>query len=293
LLNQFEALENRLMEATVFIAVLAAAACHAGWNAVIKGGGDPLKTTAIVSVAAGVVGLPLWPWLGVPNSAAWIWVIASVVVHLFYFVSLIEAYRHGDLSQVYPIARGGAPLMTAAASTLLIGEVLSPLAWGGLVLLVAGVVLLSVRGGDALAKFNWRAIGFALATAVTICAYTIVDGIGARVSGNPASYTLAIFAGSSVVMVGYVLVRRGGAGFAAGGREWGIALFGGALQVISYGIAIWAMTVAPIAIVGALRETSVLFGTLIAVIVLKEPMHATRMVAALLIVAGLVALRLG
>jgi drug/metabolite transporter (DMT)-like permease len=281
------------MEATVFIAVLAAAACHAGWNAVVKGGGDPLKTTAIVSIAAGVVGVPLWPWLGLPSPAAWPWVAASVVVHLFYFVSLIEAYRHGDLSQVYPVARGGAPLMTAVASTFVVGEQLSPLAWGGLVLLVAGVFLLSVRGGDALAKFNWRGIGYALATAVTICAYTIVDGIGARISGNPASYTLAVFAGCGAVMVGYVLMRRGRAGFVASGAQWRIALFGGALQVISYGIAIWAMTVAPIAIVAALRETSVLFGALIAVVVLKEPMHPTRIAAALLIVAGLIALRLG
>lgn len=281
------------MEIAVFIAVLAAAACHAGWNAVIKGGGDPLMTTAIVTIAAGLVGLPLWPWFGLPNAAAWPWVVASIVVHLFYFASLIEAYRHGDLSQVYPIARGGAPLMTAAVSTAVIGEQLSPLAWGGLLLLVAGVVLLSLRGGDALAKFNWRGIGYALATAVTICAYTIVDGIGARASGNPASYTLAIFAGGSVAMAAYVLVRRGVASFSASGAQWRIGLFGGALQVTSYGIAIWAMTVAPIAIVAALRETSVLFGALIAVVILKEPLHAIRVVAAALIVAGLVAMRLG
>lgn len=280
------------MELAVFIAVLAAAACHAGWNAAIKGGGDPLMTTAIITIAAGLVGLPLWPFFGLPNAAAWPWVIASIVVHLFYFASLIEAYRHGDLSQVYPIARGGAPLMTGIASTFIIGEQLSALAWGGLLLLVAGVVLLSVRGGG-ITRFNRRGIGYALATAVTICAYTVVDGIGARVSGNPPAYTLAIFAGGSVAMAGYVLARRGFAGIAAVGPQWRIGLFGGGLQVVSYGIAIWAMTVAPIAIVAALRETSVLFGTLIAIVILKEPLHAIRAVAAVLIVAGLVALRIG
>src|SRR5947209_424811 len=101
------------MEIGVFVAVLAAAACHAGWNAVVKGGGDPLTITAIVTIAAGVVGLPLWPWIGLPGVGAWPWVVASVVIHVFYFASLIEAYRHGDLGQVYPIARGAAPLMTA------------------------------------------------------------------------------------------------------------------------------------------------------------------------------------
>jgi len=281
------------MEVAVFVAVLAAAACHAGWNAVIKGGGDPLVTTAIVTIAAGMVGLPFWPFVGLPNAQAWPWVAASVAVHLVYFASLIEAYRHGDLGQVYPIARGGAPLMTGIASTLIVGEELSVLAWSGLLLLVAGVLLLSLRGGHALARFNWRGIGYALATAVTICAYTIVDGIGARASGNPASYTFAIFAGASLVMAGYLLARRGAAALAGSRPQWRIGLFGGALQVASYGVAIWAMTVAPIAIVAALRETSVLFGALIAVVLLKEPLHAMRLVAALLIVAGLVALRLG
>src|SRR5689334_11259596 len=136
------------MEFAVFAAVLAAAACHAGWNAMIKGGGDPLMTTAMVTIAAGLVGVPLWPWIGLPSAAAWPWAVGSIVVHLFYFASLIEAYRHGDLSQVYPVARGAAPLMTAGVSALVIGEELSALAWGGLLLLVAGVLLLSLRTGD-------------------------------------------------------------------------------------------------------------------------------------------------
>jgi drug/metabolite transporter (DMT)-like permease len=280
------------MEPIVFFAVLGAAACHAGWNAVIKGGGDPLTTTAVVTIAAGVVGVPFWPFFGLPSAAAWPWVAASVVVHVFYFATLIEAYRHGDLSQVYPIARGGAPLMTGIASTLIIGEHLSSPAWVGLLLLVAGVLLLSLRGSDALARFNWHGIGYALATAVSICAYTIVDGMGARVSQNPAGYTMAIFLGCSLAMACYLFARRGAAAFTGIRPQWRIGVFGGALQVISYGIAIWAMTVAPIAIVAALRETSVLFGALIALVVLKEPLRPIRLVAALLIVLGLVALRL-
>jgi drug/metabolite transporter (DMT)-like permease len=208
------------MEIAVFAAVLAAAACHAGWNAVVKAGGDPLATTAIVTIAAGLVALPLWPWIGLPPAEALPWVIASVIVHVFYFASLIEAYKHGDLSQVYPIARGAAPLMTAIASTFVVGEHLSEVAWSGLLLLVLGVLLLSLRGGDALAKFNWRGIGFALATAVTICAYTLVDGIGARLSGNSVAYTQAIFFGCSLAMLAYVLARRGTAVFEGIGGQW-------------------------------------------------------------------------
>jgi drug/metabolite transporter (DMT)-like permease len=278
------------MDAVVFVAVLAAAACHAGWNAVIKGGGDPLLTTAIVTICAGIVGLLLVPFVGLPNQEAWPWVAASVAVHAFYFGALIEAYRYGDLGQIYPIARGSAPLMTAAATTAIVGERIGVAGWGGVVLLTAGVLLISLRGD--LARFNRQGVGFALLTAVTICLYTIVDGIGARVSGHPNAYTAALFIGCSVVMLAYVVVRRGVHALALLGPQLSVGLAGGAMQLVSYGVAIWAMTVAPIAIVAALRETSVLFGALIAVVVLKEPVSPARAFAALLIVGGLAMLRL-
>ena len=280
------------MENFVFLAVLFAAACHAGWNALIKVGLDPLSTTTLISLGAGLVALALVPLVGVPAWAAWPWLIASVIVHLCYFASLIESYRTGDLGQVYPIARGSAPLMTAAATTVFIGEKLSLIGWTGILSLVAGVLLLSARGGRELAEVDRRAIGFALFTALTICAYSVVDGIGARLSANPNAYSLWLFIGIAVVMLPYAIYRDGPDVIPAMQRFWRRGLAGGALQLLSYGIAIWAMTAAPIAIVATLRETSVLFGAVIAVVVLKEPLRAARIVAACLIVCGLILIRL-
>ena len=280
------------MENFVFLAVLFAAACHAGWNALIKVGLDPLSTTTLISLGAGLVALALVPLVGMPASAAWPWLIASVIVHLCYFASLIESYRTGDLGQVYPIARGSAPLMTAAATTVFIGEKLSLIGWTGILLLVAGVLLLSARGGRELAEVDRRAIGFALFTALTICAYSVVDGIGGRLSANPNAYSLWLFIGIAVVMLPYAIYRDGPDVIPAMRRFWRRGLAGGALQLLSYGIAIWAMTAAPIAIVATLRETSVLFGAVIAVVVLKEPLRAARIVAACLIVCGLILIRL-
>ncbi len=280
------------MENVVFLAVLFAALCHAGWNALIKVGLDPLSTTTLISLGSGLVALVFVPLVGLPAAAAWPWLIGSAIIHLFYFAALIEAYRTGDLGQVYPIARGSAPLMTATATTFIVGEKLSLLGWGGIVALVAGVFLLSAHGGRELAMIDRRAIGFALLTALTICAYSVVDGIGARLSLNPNAYSAWLFVGIALVMLPYALYRDGRDVIPAMHRFWLRGFAGGGLQVFSYGIAIWAMTVAPIAIVATLRETSVLFGAGIAVVVLKEPLRPVRIGAALLIVCGLVLIRL-
>jgi drug/metabolite transporter (DMT)-like permease len=280
------------LENIVFLAVLFAALCHAGWNALIKVGLDPLSTTTLIAIGSAVVGLVCLPLVGMPEAAAWPWLIASVIIHLGYFAALIEAYRTGDLGQVYPIARGSAPLMTAAASLVFVCERLSLTSWIGVATLAAGVLLLSARGGRALAHIDRRAVGFALLTALTICAYSVVDGIGARASCNPQSYVLWLLIGNALLLTPYALWRDGRDVIPAMQRFWLRGLAGGALQTLSYGIALWAMTLAPIAIVASLRETSVLFGAVIAVVVLKEPLRAARIGAALLIVAGLILIRL-
>lgn len=280
------------MDSFVFAAVLCAAAAHAGWNAVIKRGLDPFTITILITIGAGAVGLVLMPAVGLPAPAAWPWVIASVVIHLGYFIGLIGAYRSGDMGQVYPLARGGAPLMTAMISTTWLGEALGLGGWIGLLLLVAGVVLLSLRGGGDLAKLNPRAVKYALFTAVTICGYSIVDGTGARAAGSANAYSAALFVGIALIMAAYALAVGGLAAFKAMVPHWRLGLFGGTMQLVSYWVAIWAMTVAPIAVIAALRETSVLFGAVIAVVILKEPLRAIRVVAALAIVAGLVLIRL-
>jgi drug/metabolite transporter (DMT)-like permease len=280
------------LENAVFLAVLFAAACHAGWNALIKVGLDPLSTTTLISLGSAVVALVVLPFVGMPAAPASPWIVASTVIHLFYFAALVEAYRTGDLGHVYPIARGSAPLMTAAASVFFVGERLSWLSWSGIVLLAAGVLLLSARGSRELTHVDKRAVGFALLTALTICAYSVVDGVGARASHNSLSYVLWLFIGIALVLPPYALWRDGRDVIPAMQRYWLRGFAGGGLQVLSYGIAVWAMTIAPIAIVASLRETSVLFGAILAVTVLKEPLRAVRIVAALLILCGLVLLRL-
>jgi drug/metabolite transporter (DMT)-like permease len=282
------------MSFAVFAAVLFAAACHAGWNAGIKRTLDPLATTVLIAIGAALVALPGLPFAGWPAPASWPWLVASIAIHLFYFAGLIESYSAGDMGQVYPIARGAAPLMTATMTTLFVGERLGLFGWGGVVLLAAGVLLLSLRGGRDLVGFDRRAVGFALFTAVTVCAYSVVDGVGARLAGEgrAAAYSLVLFVGIAPVVVIYALARRGVAVLPAMVPFWKTGLGGGALAVVSYIIAIWAMTKAPIAIVAALRETSVLFGALIAVTVLKEPLRPARIGAAAMIVGGLALLRL-
>jgi drug/metabolite transporter (DMT)-like permease len=280
------------LDSLVFAAVLFAAACHAGWNAAIKSGSDTLSTTALIAIGAGIVGVALLPFVGVPLAAAWSWVAASIIIHLFYFIGLSEGYRVGDLGQVYPLARGTAPLMTATLSVPLVGEALGPLGWGGIFALASGVLLLSARGGHALARFDARVTGFALFTAITICAYSFVDGIGARLAGSASAYTACLFIGNGVVLAAYAVARLRGKVFAAMAPYWTTGLAGGGLQFVSYGIAIWAMTVAPIAIVAALRETSVLFGAVLAVVCLKEPLRPIRIAAAVMVMSGLLMIQL-
>jgi drug/metabolite transporter (DMT)-like permease len=279
------------METHVFFAVLFGAACHAGWNAFLKIKLDPFSAMALIAVMSAIVVLPIMPFLPLPPAHAWPWLAASVVCHLGYFIGLTEAYRTGDMGQVYPIARGTAPLMTAIAGTVLVGELIGLRGWIGIVVLVSGVFLLSLYGGRSL-QFDKRAVAFALFTAVTICGYSIVDGSGARVSGNAHAYTVWLFLLDGTMMLIFALLRRGTAFFGAVAQYWKSGLIGGVLSLAAYWIAIWAMTVAPIAIVAALRETSVLFGAAIAVVILKEPLRAIRVAAAVMIVTGLTLIRL-
>lgn len=280
------------MDPFVFAAVLVGAACHAGWNALVKVRLEPFTAMALIAIASLVIVLPIVPFVGLPAPAAWPWIGASILVHIGYFIGLSEAYRYGDMGQVYPIARGSAPLMTTLVSTTVLGEAISPMGIFGIVLLACGVFLMSFRGGQDIARMNSRAVGFALFTAVTICGYSISDGTGARVSGNPHAYTVWLFIADGLMMGTLVLIRRGPKAYPAMAPFWIGGLIGGALSLAAYWIAIWAMTVAPIALVAALRETSVLFAAAIAVFVLKEPLRATRIAAAVVIVAGLALIRL-
>jgi drug/metabolite transporter (DMT)-like permease len=280
------------MDSFVFAAVLAAAAMHAGWNAVLKVRLEPFLAMTLITGCAGIVAIPLLVVFGWPRLEAWPWLIGSVVLHLAYYIALTEAYRRADMGQIYPIARGGAPLLTAGASLLVVGEPIALQAAIGIAVLAGGVALMSLRGARQHEPLDPAAIGFALATAVIICGYTLVDGLGARAAGDPHAYSAALFVIDGVPIVVFALWRLGLAGLKPMRRFAGPGLAGGAMSLASYWIAIWAMTVAPIALVAALRETSVLFAAVIAVVVLKEPFGPVRATAAALMVGGILLIRM-
>jgi multidrug transporter EmrE-like cation transporter len=199
------------MDLFVFLAVLTAAGFHAGWNALLKLKVEPIIATALVAGASGIISVPFAALVGLPSLAAWPYILASVVIHVVYYLVLAQAYRFGDLSQVYPIARGTAPLLTAMLTTFWLGESLASSGLAGVTLLALGILLLAAGGGRALAPFDTRSIGFALLTALTITAYTLVDGSGARLSGSALQYTawLFVLSGITMALYGFVHVGRG------------------------------------------------------------------------------------
>jgi drug/metabolite transporter (DMT)-like permease len=280
------------MDLFVFLAVLAAAACHAGWNALLKLSLEPIVATALVATASGLVVIPFAFATGLPDVEAWPYLAASVIIHIGYYLTLAEAYRFGDMGQVYPIARGSAPLLTAVMATLWLGESPGAYGWAGIVVLAIGILLLALRGGRASRPFDSRSVGFALLTSLTITAYTLVDGTGARLAGASTAYTVWLFLLSGAVMTAYGFVRVGRPLAAAFRMHWPLAIAGAALSTAAYAIAIWAMTVAPIALVAALRETSVLFGALFATLLLREPWIAARIAAAMMVLTGALLLRM-
>ncbi len=274
----------------VFAAVLAAAAMHAGWNALLKVRLEPFLAMTLITASAGLIGVPFLLAFGLPKAAAWPWLFASLALHLGYYIALTEAYRRAEMSQIYPIARGGAPLLTALASLLLFTEPVSAPALAGIVLLGSGVIIMSLRGRGS-AAVNRGAIVFALMTAVIISGYTLVDGIGARTAGDANAYASTLFVIDGLPLPLFALWRRGANTLVPLLRYARQGLAGGAMSLASYWIAIWAMTVAPIAVVAALRETSVLFSAVIATFVLKERVRPIRGAAALLIVGGVLLIR--
>ena len=270
----------------VTAAVLAAALLHAGWNVMLKSGPDKELESYTVAASSGFIALVLLPFMPLPAPASWPWVAASAVVHILYFICLAGAYRWGELSYVYPVMRGGGPMIVALVGAVMLGEVLPVKETVGVALICAGILAFASGRHDS------RATAYALANAAVIAAYTLIDAQGARVSDAPVSYTLWFFALNGLVICAYALWRRGAA-FPAYFRTGGVRLFiGGGFAVGAYGIALWAMTQAPMALVAALRETSVIFAALLAAIFLKEKMTRRRLAATGAVLAGLVALRI-
>ncbi|WP_277372494.1 EamA family transporter [Pseudomonas sp. AA-38] len=279
------------MDTPVFLAVIAAAALHAGWNALLKIGLDRFLSATLIQIGAGLVALCALPWVAVPQSSAWFWIGLSALLHIGYNVFLARAYQYGDLGQVYPIARGSSPLMVALLSLLLLHDDLSPWQLCGLLILVMGIWLMALRGGQH--KAPQAAMLFCtLMTALFIAGYTLSDAMGARANGDALSYSLWLFAVNGVVMALVLAISRGPRAFLQLGPHWRGGLAGGAMSMTAYSIVIWAMTQAPVALVSALRETSVLFAVLLGVVLLKETLRPIRLLACAVIIVGVVVMKL-
>lgn len=278
------------MSAPVFAAVLIAAFLHAVWNALLKGGADRTVTAVLVAAGAALVALVLLPFLPRPASPSWSFIATSAALQVTYFALLSIAYRSADLSVVYPVMRGTPPLLVGAGSVFILAERLSPTAWAGLGAIVAGVAGMALA---ARAVRHRTGVVTALANAFVIAAYTLVDAAGVRRSGAPFSYTLWLFLLTGVSLLGWGILRRRAEIRVLAVTSWSRGLLGGAGACASYGIALWAMTQAPVAMVAALRETSILFGLGLSVVFLRERPGFARAGLACLIAAGVMLLKFG
>ena len=281
------------MSIEVTLAVLLAALLHASWNAMIKGGSDVLLDTATIVAGAGVVALPFLFVVPLPAPASWPYIFGSILTHLAYYFLMVNAYRTGELSLVYPLMRGVAPLITALLALVWLRELPAPIGWLGMLMISIGVITLALRpaGNAPVLAGHGRAVAFALCNAAVIAVYTIIDGTGARLAGDPWAYIVWLFVLDAIPFSIYMLVTRKRQ-FAAAlvERRWH-GLIGGALSAAAYAISVWAMTKAPVALVASLRETSVLFATLIGARLLREKLTARRWAGVGAVVIGVVALK--
>ena len=268
----------------VTLAVLAAGLLHAGWNALLKAStGDVLLDTAAVVAGSSLCALALLAFVSLPDPAAWPFIAASTAIHFGYYLTLVQAYRTGDLSFAYPLMRGSAPLIVTVLGSIFLRELPSVQMTAGILLISLGIVSIAfVQRGGAHRRHPAAAAYWAFANAAIIAAYTLVDGAGARASGNALAYVCWLIA----------VARRRARAFSYLRNCWRTGLGGGACSLLAYGIVLWAMTRAPIAAIAALRETSVLFAALIGSLWLKEGFGWRRVAGAASVVAGIAALNL-
>ena len=275
----------------VLLAVLGAALLHAAWNAMLKSGADKQLDAVGLAAGSGMVALAAAPFLPAPAPASWPWIAASAIVHIAYFWALAGAYRWGDMSFSYPIMRGGGPLIVTAAGGAVFGESLGGGQLVGVLLISAGIFAFATHtAADPAAQR--KSLAFALANAAVIATYTLIDAKGARLSGAPVSYALWFFIANGVVIFAAGWLQRRAAARRHLARQWRVVLLGGACAVGAYGVALWAMTRAPVALVAVLRETAVVFAALLGAVFLKERFTARRVAATAAVVAGLMVMRL-
>jgi len=271
--------------------VLLGAALHATWNAGVKSGRDKFLDAALVLAGAAVVIPGFLLFLPLPDPACWPLLGFSVVIHLIYFVLVALAYEHGEMSLVYPLMRGAAPVLTALLGVFFLEEIPNGLGWLGILCVSGGILSLAFSsfGSEA---FRGKGVAFALLNAGVIVIYTLVDGAGVRLSGNAMSYTGWMIFLTAVSVVGFVACKRGSVALRYLAANRMKALAGGCCTFGSYSLALWAMTRAPIAHVATLRETSIVFGTILAAGILKEKVSRRRLLGIAAVTIGAVLIKM-
>lgn len=278
------------MPLDVLTIILFAALLHALWNALVRSSADKLHGTLLIVWSSGVLTAALLPFLPLPAMQSWPYLAASALIHVAYFSLLAFSYRQAELSVAYPIMRGTAPALTALAAALVLHESPSPGGWAGIALISLGVLVLAWSASRT-GTLKPASMLLALGNALVIAAYTLVDGLGVRLSGHALSYTGWIFLLTAPLMLLVALAQQGRGVLRQSLPAWRTGLLGGACTLASYALVLWAMTRAPIALVAALRETSIVFAGLLGALFLKERIHRLRATSILMVCAGAVAIK--
>jgi drug/metabolite transporter (DMT)-like permease len=271
---------------TVTLAVLAAAITHATWNAIAHGIKDQTLAFALIGVGGIMVAIPLVSLAALPRSSSWPYLLASIAIHVSYNLLLMQCYRLGEFSQVYPLARGISPLVVTILAAVFVNEHLALSQIAGVVVVSAGLAFLVFAGRRPGRGAFLAAVG----TGLTIAAYTTVDGVGVRLSASPAGYIGWLMLLESLCVPLFAAIRRRDVLLKQRRRILLSGLAAGALSVLAYGLVLWAQTRGALAPIAALRETSVIFGAIIGTLAFREPFGRTRITATILVVAGIVLL---
>jgi drug/metabolite transporter (DMT)-like permease len=279
------------MQWGVVLLILFAAMLHAGWNVLIKSESRNSANTALIVAGSAVIGVVFLPFVPFPLRPCWPYLGVSVVVHILYFALLLLAYKKGDMSLVYPLMRGLPPVLTAIAASILLNENLSWRGWMGIGMVSGGALMLTADFRFS-KGFKITPVAFAILNALVIVAYTLVDAQGARLSGNAFSYTGWMLFLLALFFFIVIPAIEGRQVFYQMAKDWKKSIIGGACTFTSYAIALWAMTVAPVALVAALRETAIFFGTVLSVFILRERITWIRGLSILFIVAGAIAIKM-
>ena len=280
--NSFQ--RNSFVPLELALLVLLAAAMHASWNALTKGGRDPLAVQVMIFTVPAVAAVAFVPFLPFPDPPSWPFLAASTFIHVLYYIVLARGYSVGDLSLIYPIARGIAPVLVVALALLLENEIPTPLQLAGVALVSLGILSLGLRRGSS--PDHGRAVFYAILTGICIAAYTVSDGMGARRTEIAYSYIAWLFLLQGTLFLAVTFAWRRRSLLNAMTREWRRGLFGGLIAGLSYTIIIWAMSVTALAPVSALRETSVIIAALLGTTLLGESFGRTRVIAAVIVCAG-------